>query len=323
MRKRDPRRVIGRRRQARARVKIVEVPQSEAGPGRQRDHRAGGRGHAAARGAGADLERRVPRAPGAHLLALPHPRVARACCACSTRPTRARSCCSPGRSCCCASSRPSTRPSDDCGTVTWRINRGPAGGAGRPRQGLPADLGVPPDATTTACELVTGRVSSEVANFYPLIGGWGWFSRIGAPPLPDHPAADPRDRDPRLPALAGAAGPGALGGGRAGARRGAPSEVSRPRSAPVISRSFARSWRAVTRAHGARARAHDQRLGGGALRALEVHARAACRRRSRRWRRRTRSRPTPGGRCRAPRRGRSRRRARPGAPRRCAATACR
>jgi hypothetical protein len=31
----------------------------------------------------------------------------------------------------------------------------------------------------------TGRlanvvVSSEVANFYPLIGGWGWFSRIGA-----------------------------------------------------------------------------------------------------------------------------------------------
>jgi len=21
--------------------------------------------------------------------------------------------------------------------------------------------------------------TSEVANFYPLIGGWGWFSRIG------------------------------------------------------------------------------------------------------------------------------------------------
>jgi hypothetical protein len=26
---------------------------------------------------------------------------------------------------------------------------------------------------------VTGFVSSEVANFYPLIGGWGWFSRVG------------------------------------------------------------------------------------------------------------------------------------------------
>ena len=24
------------------------------------------------------------------------------------------------------------------------------------------------------------RVSSEVANFYPAIGGWGWFSKIGA-----------------------------------------------------------------------------------------------------------------------------------------------
>jgi len=28
-------------------------------------------------------------------------------------------------------------------------------------------------------DLVTARVSSEVANFYPAIGGWGWFSRIG------------------------------------------------------------------------------------------------------------------------------------------------
>ena len=28
-------------------------------------------------------------------------------------------------------------------------------------------------------EMTTVRVTSEVANFYPLIGGWGWFSRIG------------------------------------------------------------------------------------------------------------------------------------------------
>ena len=27
---------------------------------------------------------------------------------------------------------------------------------------------------------VTARVSSEVANFYPVLGGWGWFARIGA-----------------------------------------------------------------------------------------------------------------------------------------------
>jgi hypothetical protein len=27
---------------------------------------------------------------------------------------------------------------------------------------------------------VTARVSSEVANFYPALGGWGWFAKIGA-----------------------------------------------------------------------------------------------------------------------------------------------
>ncbi len=37
-----------------------------------------------------------------------------------------------------------------------------------------------PAPTTSGSELVTGKVSSEVANFYPLIAGWGWFSRIGA-----------------------------------------------------------------------------------------------------------------------------------------------
>ena len=26
---------------------------------------------------------------------------------------------------------------------------------------------------------MTGKVTSEVANFYPLIAGWGWFARIG------------------------------------------------------------------------------------------------------------------------------------------------
>ena len=26
---------------------------------------------------------------------------------------------------------------------------------------------------------MTGKVTSEVANFYPLIGGWGWFARVG------------------------------------------------------------------------------------------------------------------------------------------------
>jgi hypothetical protein len=29
-------------------------------------------------------------------------------------------------------------------------------------------------------DLEVARVSSEVANFYPLIGGWGWFHKIGS-----------------------------------------------------------------------------------------------------------------------------------------------
>jgi hypothetical protein len=64
----------------------------------------------------------------------------------------------------------------DRGTVTWRIDKGllvaPMGrGKGFLRitvERLPSDG---PEAKA--------RVSSEVANFYPTIGGWGWFARIG------------------------------------------------------------------------------------------------------------------------------------------------
>jgi hypothetical protein len=64
------------------------------------------------------------------------------------------------------------------GTVTWRINRGllvaPEGrGEGYLRMGVErrsedADAGT-----------VTARITSQVANFYPMLRGWGWFSRIG------------------------------------------------------------------------------------------------------------------------------------------------
>ena len=66
----------------------------------------------------------------------------------------------------------------NCGVVTWRIERGllvapPGRGNGwlRIKVTRPADL----DGNE-----VTARVSSEVANFYPALGGWGWFARIGA-----------------------------------------------------------------------------------------------------------------------------------------------
>lgn len=64
------------------------------------------------------------------------------------------------------------------GTVTWRINRGllvaPAGrGEGYLR------MDVERRSEDPATGEVTLRVTSQVANFYPAIRGWGWFSRIG------------------------------------------------------------------------------------------------------------------------------------------------
>jgi hypothetical protein len=66
----------------------------------------------------------------------------------------------------------------DCGVVTWRIDRGllvapPGRGKGFLRIKVTrfADDGE---------DEVTARVSSEVANFYPALGGWGWFAKIGA-----------------------------------------------------------------------------------------------------------------------------------------------
>jgi hypothetical protein len=66
----------------------------------------------------------------------------------------------------------------DRGTVTWRIREGllvaPAGrGKGYLR------ISVRRPMNDDGAELVTGTVTSEVANFYPLLAGWGWFSRIG------------------------------------------------------------------------------------------------------------------------------------------------
>jgi hypothetical protein len=70
----------------------------------------------------------------------------------------------------------------NCGTVTWRIDKGllvaPMGrrkgylriSVARPEESL--EGGGPDDP-------ITARVSSEVGNFYPLIGGWGWFSKVG------------------------------------------------------------------------------------------------------------------------------------------------
>jgi hypothetical protein len=64
------------------------------------------------------------------------------------------------------------------GTVTWRINKGflvAPQGRGKGVLRISVERNDDPD-TEGEIEL---RVYSEVANFYPLLAGWGWWKRIG------------------------------------------------------------------------------------------------------------------------------------------------
>ena len=73
---------------------------------------------------------------------------------------------------------PEYETSADCGVVTWRIDRGLlVSPLGRGKGFLRIKVTRPANADT---DEVTARVSSEVANFYPALGGWGWFAKIGA-----------------------------------------------------------------------------------------------------------------------------------------------
>ena len=66
----------------------------------------------------------------------------------------------------------------DRGTVTWPIESGLlVAPAGRGRGYLRLSVSRPPEDHGGAD--VTATVSSEVVSFYPLLAGWGWFSRIG------------------------------------------------------------------------------------------------------------------------------------------------
>jgi hypothetical protein len=66
----------------------------------------------------------------------------------------------------------------DRGTVTWPIESGLlVAPAGRGRGYLRLSVSRPPEED--GAPDVTATVSSEVVSFYPLLAGWGWFSRIG------------------------------------------------------------------------------------------------------------------------------------------------
>jgi hypothetical protein len=73
---------------------------------------------------------------------------------------------------------PDYEMAEDRGTVTWRIKDGvlvqPSGrGRGYLR------ISVQRQDDNNGSDQITGTVTSEVANFYPLLAGWGWFRRIG------------------------------------------------------------------------------------------------------------------------------------------------
>ena len=77
---------------------------------------------------------------------------------------------------------PDYETEDDCGTVTWRIKEGLlVAPTGRTKGYLRLSVKRPPadGQEHPGTDLITGTVTSEVANFYPLIAGWGWFSRVG------------------------------------------------------------------------------------------------------------------------------------------------
>ena len=126
----------------------------------------------------------------------------------------------------------------DGGTVTWPINRGVlVARRGRGRGFL--RLSVHRKPAEDGADEVTIVVSSEVVNFYPVIA-----TRAQPLDLRADAAADPRDRDPRVPALARQPRARAVARRRAPRRRGGRDQPSR---SPMISRSFARSCRAVMR----------------------------------------------------------------------------
>jgi hypothetical protein len=75
--------------------------------------------------------------------------------------------------------KPSYEYDDEGGTVTWPIDGGllvaPSGrGKGYLRLSVRRLTG-----QNSGSDEATGRVSSDVANFYPTIAGWGWFAKIG------------------------------------------------------------------------------------------------------------------------------------------------
>jgi hypothetical protein len=177
VRTRDPRRLLERHRQVRARVRILKVPKS----GYADDGAIGSKQAAELTLGRADLERlwspeHLERLARTYWLFLTRTSlgILRVLYSESSREVVVLT-----RPFVLLRFHPPRYETDaDGGSVTWPIDRGllvaPAGrGRGYLRlsvRRLPGHEGV--DEATVA-------VTSEVVNFYPLLAGWGWFSKIG------------------------------------------------------------------------------------------------------------------------------------------------
>jgi hypothetical protein len=176
VRRRDPRRVLERRRLARARVRILDIPESGYAP----DGAIGSKQAAELTLPRTELERIWSPEHLEHLartywsfltrvslgmLRVLYSEDARELVV-LTRPfvlLRFR--------------KPEYTTGPEGGTVTWPIDRGLlVAPAGRGRGYLRLSVSRDPAAEG---EQVVATVSSEVINFYPLLAGWGWFSRVG------------------------------------------------------------------------------------------------------------------------------------------------
>ena len=181
MRKRDPRNVAGRRREARARVKILDVPESDSAPD----------------GSVSTKQKAEVTLPRSELDRLWSPeyleRLAATYWRFLTRVSLGalrvlysedgREIALFGRPLVLLTfHKPEYEAEADHGAVTWRIKEGLlVAPGGRTKGHLRLSVRRPPSdgEEHPGSELITGTVESEVANFYPLIAGWGWFSRMG------------------------------------------------------------------------------------------------------------------------------------------------
>jgi hypothetical protein len=178
VRRRDPRRAVARRREAVARVRIVDVPQSERAP----DGSVSSKQTAEVTLPRPELERlwtpeyleRLARTywrfltrVSLGLLRVLYTEDSREV-VLLTRPFVLL-----------RFHRPEYEIEGGCGIVTWRIDRGllvAPGGRGKGHLRISVCR---PDGDATGSKEETVTVSSEVASFYPMIAGWGWFDAIG------------------------------------------------------------------------------------------------------------------------------------------------